>query len=226
MDIAVSTGKKGDKGLVMEGGMARWYARTTGKSLGDFEADARRIAERLAPDACVLEVAPGPGYLAIALARMGAFRITGLDISHSFVAMATDLARDAGVGVDFRQGDVSAMPFEAGRFDFIVCRAAFKNFADPVAAVREMHRVLKPGGEALIIDLRKDVTNAEIDAAVQHMGLGPIDQVMTGVVFKTMLRNRAYTRADFARLAAATPFGGAEITADSIGLEVRLRKAG
>ena len=56
------------------------------------------------------------------------------------------------------------------------------------------------------------------------MGLGPIDQVMTGVVFKTMLRNRAYTSADFLRLAAATPFGGAEITADSIGLEVCLRK--
>jgi ubiquinone/menaquinone biosynthesis C-methylase UbiE len=226
MDIATSTGRKGDKGVVMEGGLARWYARTTAKSRAEFEADAGRIAARLRADAAVLEIAPGPGYLAVALARLGAYRITGLDISHSFVAMATELAREAGVGVDFRHGDVQAMPFPGNRFDFIVCRAAFKNFADPVQAVCEMHRVLKPGGEALIIDLRRDVTNAQIDAAVRDMRLGPIAALMTGIVFKTTLRNRAYTRADFARLAAATPFGGAEIIADTIGLEVLLRKAG
>jgi hypothetical protein len=82
-----------------------------------------------------------------------------------------------------------------------------------------------PGGEALIIDLRKDVTNAEIDAAVREMRLSPVDALMTGIVFKTTLRSRAYTGADFARLAVATPFGCAEIATDSIGLEVRLRKS-
>ncbi|HXQ46343.1 MAG TPA: class I SAM-dependent methyltransferase [Caulobacteraceae bacterium] len=224
MDIAQTTGKKGDKGVVMEGGMARWYARTTAKSIQDFETDARRIAGRLAPGAAVLEVAPGPGYLAIALAKRG-FRLTGLDISRSFVAMAKDLADEAGVGVDFRHGDVQAAPFEADRFDAVVCRAAFKNFADPVQAVCEMHRVLKPGGQAVIIDLRKDVTNAEIDAAVEGMRLNPLDQLMTGIVFKTTLRSRAYTSEDFLRLAAATPFGEADIKTDGIGLEVWLRKA-
>ncbi|HXQ10656.1 MAG TPA: class I SAM-dependent methyltransferase [Caulobacteraceae bacterium] len=224
MDIAQATGKKGDKGVVMEGGMARWYARTTAKSMREFEADARRIAARLAPGAAVLEVAPGPGYLAVALARRG-FAVTGLDISRSFVAMAKALAADAGVGVDFRHGDVQAMPFDEARFDAVICRAAFKNFADPVPAVLEMHRVLKPGGEAVIADLRKDVTNAEIDAAVEEMRLNPLDQLMTGIVFKTTLRNRAYTSEDFLRLAAATPFGEADIKTDGIGLEVWLRKA-
>ena len=224
MDIAQTTGKKGDKGVVMEGGMARWYARTTAKSMQDFEADARHIAARLAPGAAVLEVAPGPGYLAIALAKLG-FRVTGLDISRSFVAMARDLAAEAGVGVVFRHGDVQAAPFPAERFDAVVCRAAFKNFADPVQALCEMHRVLTPGGAAVIIDLRKDVTNAEIDAAVEGMRLNPLDQLMTGIVFKTTLRGRAYTSEDFIRLAAATPFGEAEVKTDGIGLEVWLRKA-
>lgn len=224
MDIAQTTGKKGDKGVVMEGGMARWYARTTAKSMQDFETDARRIAGRLAPGAAVLEVAPGPGYLAIALAKRG-FRLTGLDISRSFVAMAKALADEAGVDVDFRHGDVQAAPFEADRFDAVVCRAAFKNFADPVQAVCEMHRVLKPGGQAVIIDLRKDVTNAEIDAAVEGMRLNPLDQLMTGIVFKTTLRSRAYTGEDFLRLVAATPFGEADIKTDGIGLEVWLRKS-
>ena len=87
-----------------------------------------------------------------------------------------------------------------------------------------MHRVLKRGGESVIIDLRKDVTNAEIDAAVEEMRLSPLDQLMTGIVFKTTLRNRAYTAEDFLRLAAATPFGEADIKTDGIGLEVWLRK--
>jgi ubiquinone/menaquinone biosynthesis C-methylase UbiE len=224
MDIARATGKKGDKGVVMEGGMARWYARTTAKSMGEFQADAERIAAKLAPGAAVLEVAPGPGYLAVALARRG-FRVTGLDISRSFVAMAKELAVDAGVAVEFLRGDVQAMPFEDGRFDFIVCRAAFKNFADPVRAVGEMHRVLKAGGAALIIDLSKDVTNAQIDAAVEEMRLKPLDRLMTGIVFKTTLRNRAYTPEDFARLAAATPFGEANVRPDGIGVEVWMRKS-
>jgi hypothetical protein len=47
---------------------------------------------------------------------------------------------------------------------------------------------------------------------------------MTGIVFKTTLRNRAYTAEDFLRLAAATPFGEADIKTDGIGLEVWLRK--
>lgn len=54
---------------------------------------------------------------------------------------------------DFRQGDAARMPFEDETFDFIICRAAFKNFAQPITALDEMNRVLKTGGKALILDL-------------------------------------------------------------------------
>jgi len=225
MDIAPASPKKAYKSLPLEGTLAAWYARNTAKSLADFEADARRIAPRLAPGSRVLEIAPGPGYLAVALAGMGPYRISGLDISRSFVRIAAENAAGAGVEIDVRHGDAAHMPYGDGAFDFIVCRAAFKNFTDPVGALREMHRVLAPGGEALIIDLRKDVSNAEIDTAVGRMGLGAMDALITKAIFKHSLRPRAYCRADFQRMAAATPFGDAEIIADAIGHDVWLRKA-
>ena len=70
--------------------------------------------------------------------------ITGLDISHSFVRIATDNARQAGVSIDFRHGDVTNMPFPADSFNVVACQVAFKNFPDPVAALDEIHRVLRP----------------------------------------------------------------------------------
>src|SRR3954452_3361417 len=103
--------KKGYKGLPLEGPLARWYAKVTQKDLGEFRRLAGSLAGRLGPGSAVLEVAPGPGYLAIELARLGPHRIAGLDISRSFVRMATENARQAGVSVDFHQGDAAAMPF-------------------------------------------------------------------------------------------------------------------
>jgi len=143
--------KKPYKGLGMEGAVARWYAALTKKSLVEFETLARRVAGEISPGSSVLEVAPGPGYIAIELAKLGDYRVTGLDISATFVEIARSNAASANVQAQFQRGDASRMPFDGERFDYIVCRAAFKNFSAPVAALQEMCRVLKPGGRALII---------------------------------------------------------------------------
>lgn len=142
--------------------VAKWYATNTGKMLDEFAKLARRIASQLPPatgtDCRVLEVAPGPGYFSIELAKLGSYSITGLDISHTFVEIASKKATEAGVHVDFRQGNASSMPFADDTFDLLLCRAAFKNFGQPVRALQEMCRVLKPGGRGLIIDLRGDAS--------------------------------------------------------------------
>src|SRR5438445_13741200 len=127
MTTAAAGRLKPVKGPGMEGFIATWYAKNTGKSLAEFRDLAKRLVKELRPGDCVLEVAPGPGYLAIELARSGLFRITGLDISRSFVRIATENAKRDGVDVEFRQGNASALPFAANVFDFIVTRAAFKN---------------------------------------------------------------------------------------------------
>ena len=219
-----ASARKPYRGISMEGGLATWYAKITRKDLREFERLARELAADLPANARVLEIAPGPGYLAIALAKLGDFDIVGLDISRSFVRIASENAAKAGVAVEFAHGDASEMAFPSDSFDFIVCRAAFKNFADPLGALREMHRVLRPSGEALIIDMNKDASNAAIDQEVDGMKLGLINSFITRTILKTMLRKRAYTKADFQRMAAATPFGGAEVSEASMGLDVWLRK--
>jgi 2-polyprenyl-3-methyl-5-hydroxy-6-metoxy-1,4-benzoquinol methylase len=72
------------------------------------------------------DVAAGPGYLSIEFARRG-YRVTGLDISRTFVDIATQHAQRAGVSAGFRLGDVADMPFASDSFDYVVCVAAFKN---------------------------------------------------------------------------------------------------
>src|SRR5262245_46391004 len=213
-----AAGKKGYKGFSMEGPIARWYARITGKDAGEFRRLAGALASRIGAGGAVLEVAPGPGYLAIELAKLGPYRVTGLDISRSFVRIAGENARRAGVSVDFRHGNAAAMPFDPDTFDFLVCRAAFKNFSEPVKALDEMRRVLRPGGEALIIDLRGDVRHDEIDSHVHDMGLGRFDTFMTKLAFRHMLIKRAYTADQFRSMAAASRFGDATIQLTPIGL--------
>ena len=83
------------KGLAMEGLIASWYAKNTGRSIEPFRKEAYEIAHDLPSGSSVLEVAPGPGFLAIELARLGLYRIVGLDISKSFVRIATENAAKA-----------------------------------------------------------------------------------------------------------------------------------
>ncbi len=215
---------KGEKGFLSTGAMAKWYAGITAKSMKDFVSDAQRISKFLTNGDSVLEVAPGPGYLAVALAKLGNYRIVGMDISQAFVDIATQKAKEAGVQVEFRQGDASQMPFPSDSFNLIVCRAAFKNFAAPVTALIEMYRVLKVGGKAVIIDLRHDASQEDINRAVDAMGLGTINTWMTKFTFKHMLLKRAYTVETFRNMIVQTPFKHYDIKTSDIGLEVYLNK--
>jgi ubiquinone/menaquinone biosynthesis C-methylase UbiE len=214
--------KKPYRGISMEGGLATWYAEITRKDLGEFEREARELAATLPQNARVLEIAPGPGYLAVALAKLGRFKITGLDISQSFVRMASQYAKRESVTARFIHGSASDIPLEDGLFDLVVCRAAFKNFSQPLAALNEMHRVLKPGGRALIIDLRKDASWQEIVTYVDGLHVSPVSAWMMKFTFKHMLLKRAYTEAQMKALAGESAFRAAEIVNTPIGMEITL----
>jgi ubiquinone/menaquinone biosynthesis C-methylase UbiE len=206
----------------MEGFQARWYAKNRGTEvqLAQYRRQAAEVTAGLADGAGILEVAPGPGFFAVELAKRG-FRVTGLDISHTMVEIARE--NRAGLEIDFRQGDITHAPFDDESFDFVICQAAFKNFRQPVAALNEMHRVLRPGGFAVIQDLNHEATGAEISRDVAGMNLGAVSGF---TVRQTLgwLRRRAFTAAQFEAMAAESAFGGCSVSADGIGLEVRLTR--
>src|SRR2546422_11619533 len=83
------------------------------------------------------------------------------------------------------------MPFPDASFDFVVCVAAFKNFSDPIGALNEIHRVLTPGGQGSIYDLRKDASLDEIAAGVRGMQLSTINSLLKRWVFWVGLLQRA-----------------------------------
>jgi len=215
---------RGYKGIGMEGRIATWYAKNTQKDMAEFRSLADRLSKEIPAHSRVLEVAPGPGYLSIELAKLGQYEMTGLDISHTFVEIATANAWKESVKVDFRQGNVSAMPFDDNTFDLIVCRAAFKNFSQPVQAMNEMYRVLKSGGRAIIADLRKDASLEEVDDYIKKTDLSWINSLLYKIVFRFVLIPRAYSKQQFVEMASSSRFGTSEITESGIGFEVILRK--
>lgn len=213
---------KGYRGPAMEGRGARWYAANVGR---DRQRLAEQAAEVLAyaPDrGDLLEIAPGPGYLSVEMARTGRYAVTAVDISETFVQIAREQAEQAGVAVDVRLGNASDLPFDDASFDFTVCCAAFKNFSDPAGAVAEMHRVLRPGGRALIQDLRPDVTRGTVAEHVAAMPMNALNRAFTRYVLGSWLARRAHPREDFAAYARRAGFASWEVTEKPMALEVLL----
>jgi len=98
----------------------------------------------------VLEVAVGTGrslpfYAADAV-------VTGVDLSPAMLAIAGRRARELRREVDLRTGDAERLPFDDGSFDTVVCALGLCAIPDDIAAIREMRRVLVPGGRLLLLD--------------------------------------------------------------------------
>ena len=212
------------KGIPMEGIIAKWYAKNGGR-VSEQKMLVGKIKVALPAGGNILEVAPGPGYLSIELANSAKYKVTGLEISKTFIEIAQNNAKKANVNVGFHHGNASDMPFEDKTFDFIICVAAFKNFSQPVEAIREMYRVLKPNGRACIVDLRRDVPLEEINKHVQNdLHMSGFNAYFTKLVFRTFLLKNAYSKAEIDGLVSQTNFSKAKILEDTLGMEIWLEK--
>jgi hypothetical protein len=84
--------------------------------------------------------------------------------------------------------------------------------------------VLRPGGTAVIVDLRHDVSAEDIEQEVTGMGLGRLDEAFTRWTFKNMLLKSAYSVEEMAAMIAQTPFGQGRIEVSGVGFEAWLEK--
>lgn len=148
--------------------VAPGYAAEIAKTFSTFAGDALALAQ-LRPGERVLDVATGPGTLAVPAARLGV-RVTAIDFSPGMIAELQDRVRREGVeGLEARVADATALPFGAGEFDAVFSMFALNLVADRGAAFREILRVLRAGGRAVVgtpADLSRTPAFAEVREVV------------------------------------------------------------
>jgi demethylmenaquinone methyltransferase/2-methoxy-6-polyprenyl-1,4-benzoquinol methylase len=111
----------------------------------------RRLAAQAAvrPGDRALDAACGTGDLALADLKAGASRVTGLDFSERML----ERARLKSSAIEWVQGDMLALPFADGTFDAATVGFGVRNVADLELALRELRRVLRPGGRLAILEI-------------------------------------------------------------------------
>lgn len=111
-----------------------------------------RLAGTLPQGAALLDVCCGTGDIALGMADLRPdLTVTGLDFSPAMLAVAED-KRGGRERVRFVQGDAMALPFEAERFEAACISFGLRNTADYERVLREMERVVRPGGAVCCLD--------------------------------------------------------------------------
>jgi demethylmenaquinone methyltransferase/2-methoxy-6-polyprenyl-1,4-benzoquinol methylase len=124
-------------------------------SFGRDAAWKRRLVRMAAPaDGCrALDLACGTGDIAFAIAARGA-RVVGLDVTPRMIALAQE-KRAAGERTSFLVGDMMALPFPDASFDLVTTGYGLRNVPVLEPAVKEIARVLRPGGRLLSLDFNR-----------------------------------------------------------------------
>jgi len=123
-------------------------------------------ATRVTPDDTVLDVACGPGLVALAFAA-AAGHVTGIDVTPAMIDRARALQANRGLhNVAWAIGDADNLPFEDAAFTVVACRYALHHVLAPAAVIAEMVRACAPGGRVALVDV---VTSAKTEAAYNHL---------------------------------------------------------
>ena len=115
----------------------------------------RRAIRMLAPAEQVLDVAIGTADLTIEILRQGkAQHVTGIDLSHGMMAIGEQKVAKRGYAqqVQFDYGSAQQMPYANASFDTVTCAYGVRNFANMDEGLSEMYRVLRTGGELMVLE--------------------------------------------------------------------------
>jgi ubiquinone/menaquinone biosynthesis C-methylase UbiE len=160
----------------------------------------------------IVDIGCGPGYLLQAVAKeLSENFLVGVDISREMVEKAKANFESMGYGerVEFKQGSADHLPFEDGTQDFIISSLSLHHWDEPQAVFKEIYRVLKPGGQILIYDLRRDARMLFFYLIwfAQHIALRFIDAATIRKMNEPMGSLLAsYTKQEAEEMMKRTPF--------------------
>lgn len=121
------------------------------------------------PDDTVLDVACGPGLLACAFARVARHAV-GVDITPAMLEQARKTQAEQGIeNVSWQSGDVFSLPYPDHHFSIVASRFVFHHLLEPLAALKEMKRVCKPGGRVVVADMAPAQEKADALNAMERL---------------------------------------------------------
>ena len=149
------------------------FAEVNGRFVADFPLSVGRETA----EGEVLDIGTGPGRIPILLCRADRrFRVLGIDLAGPMLDLARRNVADAELAdlIRFARGDAKALPFPDGRFEAVMANTIVHHIPEPTAALREMVRLLAPGGTLFVRDLVRPDDEAAVAALVdRHAGAEP-----------------------------------------------------
>jgi ubiquinone/menaquinone biosynthesis C-methylase UbiE len=189
----------------MDGWVARAYDRGVQAAFRDLlPALAEDLFEGLKDVRRGLDVGCGPGQFTILIAeRQPQAEVWGIDLAPTMIELARQHAAGspAASRLHFQVADVAALPFPAAHFDAVLSSGSIKHWPDPAAGLREIHRVLVPGGRAFIGEMNRLATPQAI--AAQR---GRLRHWFFWLIYPRVFQ-KALSPAEARAVFAASPFG-------------------
>ncbi|HLI25777.1 MAG TPA: methyltransferase domain-containing protein [Chloroflexota bacterium] len=153
--------------------LAAVYERVAVPAMFAPEAEGLLALAALQPGERVLDVACGTGIVArLAAPRVGPRgTVVGLDRNGAMLAVARACPPVVGARITWLQGDACALPCAAGAFAVVLCQNGLQFLPDRPRALREMHRVLRPGGRLVLNVVAREAASQAVERAVaQFLG--------------------------------------------------------
>jgi len=153
-----------------------------------------RLITGLPHGARVLDVGSGGGQHAVQIVRgRPDLQVVGIDISSTMVKRSRALAERANVAhrATFELGDAMALKFDADAFDAVYCAGPLKQVPDKLRVLSECHRVLRPGGRMLAMDVNRGCSYEDVVAFVNRTPLPELGRLVLKVYFSAYVARQS-----------------------------------